>query len=90
MPQDYSVADSALFFARASAAIYDASIAGWKVKYSTLHWRPITAFAQGAPGVPTAAAAAASNLLPLLKKTPHPEYPRGHQVGLLKMPGWQW
>ncbi|WIA08243.1 hypothetical protein OEZ85_007688 [Tetradesmus obliquus] len=83
LPQDYSVADSALFFARAGAASYDASIAGWKVKYSTLHWRPITAFAQGAPGVPVAAAAAAAattDWMPLLRTPPHPEYPSGHQA----------
>jgi hypothetical protein len=90
---DLSLEDTALFFARAGAAAYDASIAGWKVctwfavvwmlhqllqwqqdapetnrvcacciftlarhtpfplqvKYSTLAWRPITAFNQGYP-----------------------------------------
>lgn len=38
LPQDFSLEDTALFFARAGAAAYDASIAAWKVKYSTLHW----------------------------------------------------
>jgi hypothetical protein len=81
LPKDYSLEDTALFFARAGAASYDASIAGWKVKYSTLHWRPITAFAQGAPGVAAAAEAAeGAEWVPLLRTPPHPEYPSGHQV----------
>ena len=38
LPSSYSLEDTALFFARAGGAAYDASIAGWKVKYTTLHW----------------------------------------------------
>lgn len=44
LPDTLSVRDTALFFARAFSAAWDASIACWKVKYSTLHWRPVTAF----------------------------------------------
>ena len=45
-----SLEDSALFFARAGIGAYDASIIGWKLKYGTLHWRPVTAFTSGYPG----------------------------------------
>jgi hypothetical protein len=79
LPDNLSLEDTALFFARAGAAAYDASIAVWKVKYTTLHWRPITAAAQGAAAASLGAAAA--DWMPLLRTPPHPEYPSGHQVG---------
>ncbi|KAF8062070.1 hypothetical protein HT031_004330 [Scenedesmus sp. PABB004] len=78
LPSDFSLKDTALYFARAAAATYDASIAGWKVKYSTLHWRPVTAITQGWTNFTADPA-----WKPLLGRTPaHPEYPSGHQVSV--------
>jgi hypothetical protein len=50
LPKDYSVEDTALFFARAALANYDTQLTGWRVKYNTAHWRPLTAFRTGFPG----------------------------------------
>ena len=51
LPDDYSIEDTALFFARAALANYDTQMTGWRVKYNTLFWRPITAFRTGFPGL---------------------------------------
>eukprot|EP00775_Hariotina_reticulata_P009825 gene9825-9983_t len=77
LPADLSIADTALFYARAAAAAYDASIAAWKVKYGPGdHWRPITAFRVGYPGFK-----ADPTWTQLLSRTPpHPEYVSGHQA----------
>lgn len=50
LPVDYSIEDTALFFARAALANYDTQLTGWRVKYNNPHWRPITAFRTGYPG----------------------------------------
>ena len=47
-----------------------------QVKYSTLAWRPVTAFRSGYPGFN-----ADTEWTQLLSRTPaHPEYPSGHQA----------
>jgi hypothetical protein len=48
-----------------------------QVKYTTLAWRPITAFRAGYPGF-----TAAPTWTPLLNTPAHPEYPSGHQVSV--------
>jgi hypothetical protein len=50
LPADYSVEDTALFFARAALANYDTQLTGWRVKYKKPFWRPLTAFRIGFPG----------------------------------------
>jgi hypothetical protein len=82
LPDDFSVPDTALFLARAFGAAWDASVAGWKVKYDVLQWRPVSAFAIGYPAVGKVAARAADPYwAQLLPATPaHPEYPSGHQI----------
>ena len=89
LPEDYSLANTALFFARAAIANYDAQLTGWKVKYHTLHWRPITAFRLGYPGFQPV-----PEWTSLLRIPAHPEYPSGHTVTvgailevLLRTPG---
>lgn len=73
LPADMSLEDTALFYARAGAAAYDAAIATYKLKHTTNAWRPITAFRSGYPGFE-----AVPNWEPLLPTPPHPEYPSGH------------
>jgi hypothetical protein len=46
-----------------------------QVKYTTLHWRPITAFRSGYPGFQ-----AVPDWEPLLTTPVHPEYVSGHQA----------
>ncbi|KIZ03686.1 hypothetical protein MNEG_4271 [Monoraphidium neglectum] len=80
LPSTLSVKDSALFFAKAFTGAWDASIAAWKIKYSTLHWRPVTAFRAGYTG-PDGPVAADKEWTGFLTRTPpHPEYPSGHQA----------
>jgi hypothetical protein len=38
LPDNYSIEDTALFYARAAAANWDAQLVGWRIKYTTLHW----------------------------------------------------
>lgn len=38
LPENYSIEDTALFYARAALANWDAQLVGWRVKYTTLHW----------------------------------------------------
>lgn len=75
LPASFTLKQTADFYARAGLSAYDASIAGWQVKYGKMGWRPVTAFRSGYPGftpVPT--------WTPLLMTPPHPEYPSGHMV----------
>lgn len=74
LPENLSVIDTAQLYAKMTAAAYDASIACWKVKYTTLNWRPITAIRQG-----DSQHAPDPTWTPLLGTPPHPEYPSGHQ-----------
>ena len=76
LPANISTAEAALLFARLNAAVWDASIAGWGVKYNVLFWRPITAIRQG-DGNAANAAYVDANWTPTLATPPHPEYPSG-------------
>lgn len=38
LPDDFSIEDTALFYARAAAVNWDAQLVGWRIKYTTLHW----------------------------------------------------
>jgi hypothetical protein len=38
LPEDFSIEDTALFYARAAAVNWDAQLVGWRIKYTTLHW----------------------------------------------------
>jgi len=74
LPNDTSVADTALFLSRAFAAAWDASIACWKVKYTQLQWRPISAFQQGYPADGSVKAFEAQpTWTPLINTPAHPE-----------------
>jgi hypothetical protein len=81
LPAETTVAETALFLARAFGAAWDAIIAAYKLKYSILQWRPISAFTQGYPAQGEVPAFAADpSFTPLLSTPPHPEYPSGHQA----------
>ncbi|GAB4813265.1 hypothetical protein N2152v2_000311 [Parachlorella kessleri] len=79
IPANISTAEAALLFARLNAAVWDASIVGWGVKYSVLFWRPITAIRQG-DGIAANSAFVDANWTPTLATPPHPEYPSGHSI----------
>jgi membrane-associated phospholipid phosphatase len=79
LPESTTVAETALFLARAFGAAYDAGIAAYKLKYSVLQWRPISAFRVGYPKQgPIPAFAPDPAWTPLLMTPPHPDYPSGH------------
>ena len=63
-------------FAQVNVAAFDASIAGWAVKYKYLFWRPITAIRQG-DGVAANAQYVKADWTPELATPPHPEYASG-------------
>ncbi|WIA40182.1 hypothetical protein OEZ86_013574 [Tetradesmus obliquus] len=75
LPDDFSIEDTALFYARAAAVNWDAQLVGWRIKYTTLHWRPTTAFRQGFPGFQPI-----PDWSPLIRVPSHPEYPSGHTI----------
>ncbi len=56
-------------------AAADAEIAVFDAKYAYLHWRPVTALAEGVPGV-----APVPGWTPLIDTPAHPEYPSAHTV----------
>ncbi len=74
LPSTYTLKQQAKFFAQLTVASHDASITGWKLKYSALFWRPITAIRNGNGNV----SAAIPTWTPLLGTPPHPEYASGH------------
>lgn len=83
LPAATTVAETALFLARAFGAAWDASVLAYKLKYEILRWRPITAFRQGYPAQGRVPAFAADpSFTPLLMTPPHPEYPSGHQAAV--------
>ena len=47
IPANTPLIDVARVFAQANVASFDASVAGWVVKYKYLNWRPVTAIRQG-------------------------------------------
>lgn len=80
LPGDLTIKDTALFLARAFGAAYDATIVTYKLKYSVLQWRPISAFNVGYPQQANVPARKPDpSWRSLLPMTPaHPEYPSGH------------
>jgi len=83
LPEQTTVAETALFLARAFGAAWDASVAAYKLKYALLQWRPVTAFRQGYPARGGATAFPPDpSYTPLLMTPPHPEYPSGHTAAV--------
>lgn len=76
LPSTLNLTQQAKFFAQFGTAISDASITVWKVKYTNLFWRPITAIRLGYGNASNANA----SWTPLLSTPNHPEYPSGHQA----------
>jgi hypothetical protein len=74
-----SLNDNARLFALMHMAAADASIAAFKIKYSSNYWRPITAIRNGA-AAGNGAITADPNWEPLLVTPPHPEFPSGHCI----------
>lgn len=78
LPSSLPLETAAEAFAKANVAAFDASIAGWAVKYKYLFWRPITAIRQG-DGTPANAPYVNASWNPEVTTPPHPEYASGHQ-----------
>ncbi|KAL6753050.1 phosphatidic acid phosphatase type 2/haloperoxidase [Haematococcus lacustris] len=75
LPANYSVEQQAAFFARIGAAMADTGLACYKIKYSALAWRPVTAIQQGDN---SSRLAADPSWQPFINTPPHPAYPAGH------------
>lgn len=69
LPSTMTIRQQARYFAQASAAMHDSSIACWKLKYSQEEWRPETAINWYKRG---------SNWKPLIETPGHPGYPSNH------------
>lgn len=77
LPATLTLEQVAAAYAKGNVAAFDASVAGWAVKYKYLFWRPISAIRQG-DGVPANAAYVDANWNPELATPPHPEYASGY------------
>ena len=77
--RDLSMHDNARLFALMHLAGADAAIAGFKIKYATNYWRPVTAIRNGAAAA-NGAIVADSTWEPLLVTPPHPEFPSAHCI----------
>lgn len=77
--RNLSVNDHARLFALFHMAGADATIAAFKIKYSSNDWRPITAI-RDAGSAGNSAVTAAADWESLLITPPHPEFPSGHCI----------
>jgi hypothetical protein len=76
LPAGMSLRDQARFFARFGAALNDAFLVCWRVKYQAPLWRPYSAIRLGDG---TSNYTADPSWEPLLLTPPHPSFPSGHQ-----------
>ena len=77
--KNLSLHDNARLFALLHMAGTDATIAAFKIKYTSNNWRPITAI-RNAASAGNRAVTADSSWEPLLVTPPHPEFPSGHCI----------
>lgn len=75
LPANITLYNTAQLYAQLAAALFDANVAGWFVKYEALFWRPITAIRAG-----SGSNAAVPNWTPLLATPAHPDYPSTHSI----------
>jgi membrane-associated phospholipid phosphatase len=76
LPSNLTLLQTAKILALLNTAAFDAAIITWRLKYSTLFWRPVTAIRQGISGFEYNG----STWTPVLSTPPHPEYPSGHST----------
>jgi hypothetical protein len=76
LPAGMSLREQARFFARFGAALSDAAVVCFRVKYQARIWRPFSAIRLG-DGTSNYTADPAWE--PLLLTPPHPSFPSGHQ-----------
>lgn len=77
--QGLTITQNARMFAMLNAALADAGVAAWDMKYHFDTWRPVTAIRAG-DSDGNAATVGDPNWLPLLETPNHPEYASGHST----------